>query len=718
MGFELSKTNDNFTDSKMVMKSFGSSWIARTGIVVIAAVLVEIISIVQYRSLRDMMGEEMSLRTRVVMGTMANEIEHIFHLTEATMAENEWDILRNLPYPDSLFPVVSRLIDDNPHVVGGCLAFLPYYYPSKGRLFEPYAFKNPDGSISMVQLGSEAHDYTLNPEFRWARDSLKNSWTDPYFYGPDSLSYATFSVPVFDSKGSLAAICGLDIDLSWLGDTLNARQHFPSSFSLLLTRKGDLVTGPSDGRVSKNDVARIVDIVNGRLPESAFPGISIWRTSLKTNPYWQLVQVYKEDEVFARINGLRRKSMFFILLGLAILVFMIKRYSSNESKLRKASEEQARIAGELSVARDIQNKMLPKEFSADIHGALDPAFEVGGDLYDFYIRDGKLFFCIGDVSGKGVPAAMLMSVIHSLFRMTSQKEESPSRILAALNRHLCEGNEKNMFVTFFAGCLDLYTGKLNYANAGHDKPFLIDSSVCLLPAKANLPLGVFADTQYEEQSLVLAAGASLFLYTDGLTESKDKQRHNFGRTRVQQVLERCLNAHTHSPGELVLTLRQEALDFSSGLPQSDDLTLLCIRFQPSAILCEKITLSNNTEEVSALSSFVKDYLSRIQMDRKVSAGLRLALEEAVVNVINYAYPPGDKGEVTVYADSNYKEVRFTIVDSGFPFDPTAVLAADITMDAKTRPIGGLGIHLTRKLVDSVSYCRKHGNNVLTLTKKI
>ena len=106
------------------------------------------------------------------------------------------------------------------------------------------------------------------------------------------------------------------------------------------------------------------------------------------------------------------------------------------------------------------------------------------------------------------------------------------------------------------------------------------------------------------------------------------------------------------------------------------------------------------------------------MDRKVSAGLRLALEETVVNVMNYAYPSGEYGEVTIYADSNYREVRFTVVDSGFPFDPTAVLSADITLDAKNRPIGGLGIHLTRKLVDSVSYCWKHGNNVLTLTKQI
>ena len=700
------------------MKFQTNSWITRIGIVVIAAIVVEIISVIQYQRVRSMLGEEMDLRTHVVMITMAHEIEHVLELAETTMAENEWDIVRNLDQPDSLFPVVRRLIDNNVHVVGSCLAFVPYYYPSKGRLFEPYAFKDKDGNISLEQLGGPDHDYTENNEFKWSYDSLRSGWTDPYHYGPDSLSYTTYCAPIFDGEGRLATICGLDIDLSWLGDTLNAHQPFPSSFGLLLTRDGDLVAGPSKDRIDRKDVDRVVDILDGKLSESDFPGISIRTTSLDKDPYWQVVQVYKTDEVFARMYELRRQSLFFMLLGLAILTFMINRFARNEKKLRMASEEQARFSGELSIARDIQEKMLPTEFHSDIFGTLDPAMEVGGDLYDFYIRDGKLFFCIGDVSGKGVPAAMLMSVIHSLFRMISKKEESPSRILNVLNKHLCSRNDNNMFVTFFAGCLDLYTGKLNYCNAGHDKPFLLSSSVSLLPAKANLPLGVFDTTEFEEQSLILDAGTSLFLYTDGLTESKDKQRKNLGRPRVQEALEASLAKGKSSPQQLVLALRQEAHAYSYGLPQSDDLTLLCVRYQPGKMLREKLVLSNNTEEVATLSDFVKDFLGQIEMDHKVSAGLRLALEETVVNVMNYAYPSGEYGEVTVFADSNFKEVRFTVVDSGFPFDPTAVLAADITLDAKNRPIGGLGIHLTRKLVDSVSYCWKHGNNVLTLTKQI
>ncbi|MBQ1648214.1 MAG: ATP-binding protein, partial [Bacteroidales bacterium] len=145
---------------------------------------------------------------------------------------------------------------------------------------------------------------------------------------------------------------------------------------------------------------------------------------------------------------------------------------------------------------------------------------------------------------------------------------------------------------------------------------------------------------------------------------------------------------------------------------------LAVCFAPGELVREQIVLENNVEQVDQLGQFVKAFCARLELDRKSASGLRLALEETVVNVINYAYPKGEKGSVTVYADSNRKEVRFTIVDAGVPFDPTAVLSADTTLDVQNRPIGGLGILLTRKLMDSVSYCRKGDKNVLTLTKII
>lgn len=700
------------------MESSRKSWMSRVGIVVIAAILVETISIIQYERLRAIMQEEMSGRINVAVTSLADRIQYTLDKTELTMQENLWGIMHGMAHPDSVFPAVVRLVDDNPDIVGGCMAFSPYYYPSKGRLFEPYATKDKEGTVQVRQMAGEGHDYTLDPNYQRVLEKKEPCWTDPFFDEPDSTAYAIYSYPIMNTTGEIVAVCGLQIDLSRLGDLLNTHQPFASAFSLLLTPEGEFVTGPPESRSSRAEVEEAAAIAKGALPSSANPGLLIRKRALHKDPRWQVVQVFRTDELSAKMRHMRLQQMMLILLALAILAFMIYRYARNERKSRKASEEQARIGSELAVARNIQREMLPKGFPADIHGLLEPAREVGGDLYDFYRRDGKLFFCIGDVSGKGVPSAMLMSVIRSLFRVLSQKMESPSLILKALNRELCRGNDSNMFVTLFAGCLDLYTGKLHYANAGHDKPYLLESSVGQIAAKSNLPLGIFPDTEFEEQEQVLPPGATLFLYTDGLTEARNSGREAFGRLRLQEALAACLEGGQTGPEEMVGAVSDAVHRFAGEAPQSDDLTMLIIRYMPGELLKDRITLVNDISEAEKLGAFVKGFCERLELDNKSASHLRLALEEAVVNVINYAYPKGETGSIFIYADSNRQEVRFTIVDAGMPFDPTAAISADTTLDANNRPVGGLGILLTRRLTDSVSYCRKGDNNVLTLTKSI
>ena len=700
------------------MHPFKNGWMSRVGIVVLAAVLVELISIVQYERVRKIMMDDMEIRGRLALGRLSDKIQSTLQITETTMRENLWEVRQSMAHPDSVFPAMVRLIDNNPHVVGGCLAFIPDYYPSKGRLFEPYATNLGDGTYRVEQLGTPDHDYTQNDEFIWVMDHQVPSWTDPYKYGPDSVSFTTYSYPIKDESGKIVAICGLDVNLSWLGDTLNSHQYFPSSYCLLLTTEGELAAGPPGERFSPEEINSVVSFVNQELPESALPGLTVLQTALHKDPYWKLVQVYSTKELFARMHEQRRQQFILVLLCLAVLAFVIDRYTRNERKLLITSAEKARMSGELDVARKIQQEMLPKSFPSFVYGSLEPALEVGGDLFDFYTRDGKLFFCIGDVSGKGVPSAMLMSVAHSLFRILSQKIDSPSKILEYMNKELSRGNASNMFITFFVGCLDLYSGELHFSNAGHDKPYVVAQDITMLPSKANLPLAVFPNTQYEEQTFTFSPGTLLLLYTDGLTEAKNMERKAFGRPRIQAVLEKLLTSEDQSLCKLVSTLSDEAHAFAGAAPQSDDLTMLALRFDTSGNSRDQITLVNQESEVTRLGSFIKTFLGPLEMDQRVSAGLRLAVEEAVVNVINYAYPAGEEGEVLIEADTNGHEVRFTITDSGYPFDPTTVLEPDTTLDAQNRPIGGLGILLSRKLMDSISYNRKDGKNVLSLTKNI
>ena len=259
-------------------------------------------------------------------------------------------------------------------------------------------------------------------------------------------------------------------------------------------------------------------------------------------------------------------------------------FSTMQQSLKKYVEEvkettkaKTAIMSELNVAHSIQMSMIPKTFPAfpdrqdiELYASLTPAKAVGGDLYDFFIRNEKLFFCIGDVSGKGVPASLVMAVSRTLFRNIAAHADLPSRIVKTMNENICEGNDNCMFVTLWVGVLDLQTGRLCYCNAGHDAPYL---GTELLPCDANLPIGVAPDLKYTDQETVIAPGKILFLYTDGLTEAENGSRALFGMQRISEVI----NGFKGSPKELIETMADAVHQFVGDTEQSDDLTMLAFR---------------------------------------------------------------------------------------------------------------------------------------------
>ena len=255
-------------------------------------------------------------------------------------------------------------------------------------------------------------------------------------------------------------------------------------------------------------------------------------------------------------------------------------------ELKTTTASKAAIENELKVAHDIQMSMLPKIFppypdrdDIDIAGSLTPAKDVGGDLFDFYIRDEKFFFCIGDVSGKGVPASLVMAVTRSLFRNVSAHVSEPSEIVRTLNDALVENNETNMFVTFFVGVLDLKTGQMNYCNAGHDSPLLIGDGVGMLPCDSNLPLGVMSGWTFSSQEIDIHPQTVVFLYTDGLTEAEDIHHAQFGDQRVIEVAEQLLADGEHMPSTIISRMSHAVQTFVGDAEQSDDLTMLAIKYK-------------------------------------------------------------------------------------------------------------------------------------------
>jgi sigma-B regulation protein RsbU (phosphoserine phosphatase) len=716
------------------------------GIIISAAVLVELINVVQFYYTRDLLRTEIEQRAQTELMAKADMIAHTLHTAEATMEEHSRHIQQHLQNPDDMFTATKQLIEVNPNVVGGCICFVPYYYKEKGRIFEPYAEKR-NGQVVVSQIASAEHDYTLNPAFTKALREKRKLWSDPYIYGENNQQLTTYSYPLLDAKGNVAAVCGLDIDLTWLSDTINSMHYYPSSFGLVLTQEGQLAVGPSADRADQNDVKQIMNLVNNRSKRETSGGIEIaefvgsknqsegtvYFTSLKEYPHWQVVLVNYDNEVFEPIKRMRFRNMILILSGLLVLFFIINRFARNEKRLRQAGIKQTRIDSELHIASAIQQTMLPKTFppfpernDIDIYGSLVPAKEVGGDLFDFYIRDEKLFFCIGDVSGKGVPSAIVMAVMQKLFRITSAHTSNPANIVQAINQELCNNNERNMFMTFFIGILDLPSGRLRFCNAGHETPLILSEdagcvTVSKLPVKSNLPIGVFADFTFEKEEYQLPVNSTFFLYTDGLTEALNAQREQFRLNRIKEVLSHCTPDEAKNTERLINVMSDAVNKFTGNTEQSDDLTMLAIRYQrltENDVLCDRFVLQNDLRQIRPLNDFIKEFLERFGVEKSLARRLQLAVEEVVTNVVSYAYSPGTTGDISVEAFANERRLKFIISDEGVAFDPTTVANADTSLAIEDRPIGGLGILLTRGLVDSVNYERLNGRNVLTLRKNI
>ena len=393
-------------------------------------------------------------------------------------------------------------------------------------------------------------------------------------------------------------------------------------------------------------------------------------------------------------------------------------------ELKKTTAQKASIESDLRIASGIQMAMLPKVYppyperdDIDIYGQLVSAKEVGGDLFDFFMRDEKLFFCIGDVSGKGVPASLVMAVTRTLFRSVAAHEALPDRIVTDMNGMLAANNESDMFVTLFVGVLDMLSGRMRYCNAGHDAPILVGSGAGLLPCDSNIPVGVMQDWKYTPQETTIDPGTTIFLYTDGLTEAENKDHAQFQEKRILDVIRQT----PHAPKQIIEAMTQAVHQFVGDADQSDDLTMLALQYkhqQPDIYYQRSLTLPNDVQTIPKLSGFVETVCEASNLDMDTCMQMNLAIEEAVVNVMNYAYPKGVKGMVNIDATISSKGLKFVISDNGKPFDPTAKAEVDTSLSAEERGIGGLGIHLIRQIMDSINYEYIDGRNVLTLLKVI
>ena len=395
-------------------------------------------------------------------------------------------------------------------------------------------------------------------------------------------------------------------------------------------------------------------------------------------------------------------------------------------ELKSTTANKERIESELRIARAIQLGMVPKVFppfpereDVDIFARVIPAREVGGDLYDFFIENDKLYFIIGDVSGKGVPASLVMAVTCRLFRTVASYVKTPAEIVTTLNNALSESNESNMFCTAFVGILDLKSGDMQYCNAGHNPPIIIkpEGGAEIMKVTQNLAMGVWYDFTYTGESCRIDHGSTIFMYTDGITEAEDVDKSLYGEGRLVSLLQK---QELQSPRTITENMLDDLQKYTVGAVQNDDITVLCCKLndQPEDLNCQQIVLKNNIEEIARMSAFIEEISQEYNLSMENTFNINLAIEEAVTNVIMYAYPQDEEHEFSLMVKHIDDRLIFRLIDTGEEFDPTAQPEADVTLSLEERPIGGLGIFLIRKVMNTVKYSRVDDKNILTMVKII
>ena len=599
--------------------------------------------------------------------------------------------------PDAMFDIARHSVESSSRILGTGIAFKESYFPKKGRWFEAYVGrqKNSD-SLFVAQIGGQSHDYFQMDWFQEGMASTKGIWSDPYYDNAGGKTFLmTYCVPVRNKEGEVVGVIGADIALDTLANIIQSTKLYPHSFCSLVAGDGTTLV-PPPAETPKGKCHVFSEEIDGK--------------------NMTLTITIPDSDMYKR---LRQSSAFFALLALTgiLSIFFIAYHSvQNLWKLNEVRAKEQRIEDELAIARNIQQSLLPSvpaisiAKDLDVSGLQIPARFVGGDLYDYFVRDGKLLFCIGDVSGKGVPAALLMAIAHSLFRTLSAHSDYPERIMQALNRSISENNPDIMFITMFLGVMELSTGKIRYCNAGHNPPIVIkDGKASFLGTEPSLLLGVESEAAYVTHELELSPGDTLLLYTDGLTEAENTQKELFGETRA---LDSATAFGAMTAQEQLACMRERVSQFVDHAEQSDDLTMLAVRYTPAK---DTLTLTNEIQELGRLEPFLNNFFERNHIEPSLLPGVNLALEEALANVIMYAYPEGTCGEVTLSAKVTDKAICMEISDGGVPFNPLQQQEANLDVSLEERQIGGLGIHLIKEIMNEVNYVYKDGKNVLTMT---
>lgn len=594
---------------------------------------------------------------------------------------------------DRIFPLLETVLRNFPNLYCCYVTFLPECAPVPGEWYFPTAFRvNADSIITY-----DARHTILYEQRDWYQGALESDeegyWSLPYNDGTHADPVFTYAQKVYDDNGKVVGVAGSDYTLLWTQQLLEDIKPYEDAVCQVLSADGAQI-------VVSGDATKLHDMI--KFEKVLSP------TDMHLVIYVPKCHIRNE---IASLSLITLSVLLSGILIIGLLLYHIRKEQDAFTRMQMASKVMEK---ELQIAHDIQMGMLPNKGErlkmvgdkgdVELHALLLPMREVGGDLYDFHREKDDLWFIIGDVSGKGVPAAMFMSAAVNLFRAAGVRARSPKQIMEEMNAVLSENNPSLTFVTAFIGRLHIPTGELLYCNAGHCQPLIVDSEkkkVECLPMEPNIPLGYKGNYSFVEQGCMLGEGETIVLYTDGVTEARNAKREMLGMKRWTDIVAKqddLPKAIKHYIGQAEPT---------------DDITLMKIR-KTGAVEPLTLRVENRMDRWPLMRAALHDYGLCAGLDARTLKKTEIAIEEAVVNIVNYSQ--AEWMELTVKGDRLALSV--TLRDNGIAFDPTQQAEVDTERATAERQVGGLGIALLRKIADEVRYSRTDDTNILTIIKHV
>lgn len=452
-----------------------------------------------------------------------------------------------------------------PHIDNIFVKFAPGIYQGKESNYFPRTYRFHGQTISTAH-GSDSLDYYVRDWYTGAlRCDSNGYWSEPYIGASTQTRIASHSIKIEDKQGRLIGVVGNDFSIEWIKDILQDINPYDEAVCLIHSTDGTFIAS-SDSSTQENEMLYKSDKLHWRVYSQTLYPINM-----------QLMIAVPNTIIWQSIQARSIITLCVLIIGIVVLVLLFHRIEMNQKAYFQVENEHKLIQNEIEIARNIQRGILVHDFIDDdrlsLHATLVPMLSVGGDLYDFY-RDGDyVTFIIGDVSGKGLPAAMFMSATITLFRATVKHHLSPKVIMGDINATLSTNNSLMMFVTAFVGQLHLPTGQLTYCNAGHLPPLIVRDGQCrwFELQEANVILGLDETYQFTEQSMTLEHGEQMIVFTDGVTEAENKQKELLGFDRLLEQLQAL-----HQPID-DKTVYDVVCRFSADAVQSDDIAIMNIK---------------------------------------------------------------------------------------------------------------------------------------------